>query len=585
MRHGTTWRNTPGQERPRGTSTFFTQACERSSSVADSVADEVKNDGMDNSRHLALLLESAPIAIVTVDATGTILYTNTRLNELFGYTRGELLGQPLELLIPERYRELHEQHRSAFFVRPHVRPMGTGMDLAGRRKDGSEFPIEAGLSHIQVGDAELVMGSIIDISRRKQIEEILETRVQQRTRELERRRQVSDGLRDTLTTLNSNRSLDEILNHIVTQAVNLLYAEAGAIYSLESTERTPILRAHYGIDNARLQAAELFRAGDDAGNMELEYTMVDGANPEAGDRMHLATVQRPRHNPTVRGLLETGYEAMLSVPLIVKDEVYGSLVLYYETQRRFSPEEIDLALTVGDQAALAIENARLRAQAERSAITAERNRIARDLHDSVTQTLFSATVIAEVLPKLWQRDPDESNRRLEELRQLTRGALAEMRTLLLELRPATLIEVDMAELLRQLTEAATGRARFPVKLRVESDCAPPPDVKVAFYHIAQEALNNVAKHGRASQAAVRLACRDGRHTLSIEDNGRGFVVDAVTAEHLGLTIMRERAEGVHALLEVQSEIGKGTRITVTWPGAVQPDVTPPDAVMAMQQND
>ncbi|MEZ4560305.1 MAG: PAS domain S-box protein [Caldilineaceae bacterium] len=295
--------------------------------MADSVADEVKNDGMDNSRHLALLLESAPIAIVTVDATGTILYTNTRLNELFGYTRGELLGQPLELLIPERYRELHEQHRSAFFVRPHVRPMGTGMDLAGRRKDGSEFPIEAGLSHIQIGDAELVMGSIIDISRRKQIEEILETRVQQRTRELERRRQVSDGLRDTLTTLNSNRSLDEILNHIVTQAVNLLYAEAGAIYSLESTERTPILRAHHGIDSARLQAAELFRAGDDAANMELEYTVVDGVNPEAGDRMHLATVQRPRHNPTVRGLLETGYEAMLSVPLIVKDEVYGSLVL------------------------------------------------------------------------------------------------------------------------------------------------------------------------------------------------------------------------------------------------------------------
>ena len=140
-------------------------------------------------------------------------------------------------------------------------------------------------------------------------------------------------------------------------------------------------------------------------------------------------------------------------------------------------------------------------------------------------------------------------------------------------------------MLRQLTEAATGRARFPVKLRVDSDCAPPPDVKVAFYHIAQEALNNVAKHGRASEATVRLTCRDGRHTLSIEDNGRGFVVDAVTAEHLGLTIMRERAEGVHALLEVQSEIGKGTRITVTWPGAVQPDVTPPGAVMAMQQND
>jgi PAS domain S-box-containing protein len=518
---------------------------------------------MDNSRHLALLLESAPIAIVTVDPTGTILYTNTRLNELFGYERGELLGQPLEVLIPERFRGLHEQHRQAYFLRPHVRPMGTGMDLAGRRKDGSEFPIEAGLSHIAIGDAQLVMGSIIDVSRRKQIEEILETRVQQRTRELERRRQVSDGLRDTLATLNSNRSLDEILNHIVTQAVHLLYAEAGAIYSLESTERTPILRAHHGIDSAQLHAADMLGAGGDD-DMQLEYTIVNGSEQDGGDRMHLATVQRPRQNPTGRGLLETGFQAMLSVPLLVKDEVYGNLMLYYESQRKFSPEEIDLALAVGDQAALAIENARLRAHAERSAIAAERNRIARDLHDSVTQTLFSATVIAEVLPKLWQRDLDESNRRLEELRQLTRGALAEMRTLLLELRPATLIEVEVGELLRQLVEAATGRARFPIRLQIDGACALPPDVKVAYYHIAQEALNNVAKHARASEATVHLDCTGRRHRLSIRDNGRGFVVDAVTAEHLGLTIMRERAEGVNAQLEVQSEINRGTHISVTW---------------------
>ena len=140
----------------------------------------------------------------------------------------------------------------------------------------------------------------------------------------------------------------------------------------------------------------------------------------------------------------------------MKDEIFGGLMLYYVEARKFSAEEIELAVMFGDQAVLAIENARLRAQAERTAVAAERNRIARDLHDSVTQTLFSATLIAEVLPKLTQRDSEEGSRRLEELRQLTRGALAEMRTLLLELRPATLTEVSIEELLRQLTEAARG---------------------------------------------------------------------------------------------------------------------------------
>jgi signal transduction histidine kinase len=190
------------------------------------------------------------------------------------------------------------------------------------------------------------------------------------------------------------------------------------------------------------------------------------------------------------------------VPLKLKDELYGGLMLYYREPRKFSAEEIELAVMFGDQAALAIENARLRVQAERVAVAAERNRIARDLHDSVTQTLFSASLIAEVLPRLVQRQPDESMRRLEELRQLTRGALAEMRTLLLELRPATLMEVSIEELLRQLTEAARGRARIPIELSVNGAAQLPPAVKVAFYYVAQEALNNVTKHARAGRVLV-----------------------------------------------------------------------------------
>ena len=223
-----------------------------------------------------------------------------------------------------------------------------------------------------------------------------------------------------------------------------------------------------------------------------------------------------------------------------------------------------MAVTFADQAALGIENARLRTQVEQAAIVAERNRLARDLHDSVTQTLFSASLIAEVLPKLWHRRHTEGERRLEELRQLTRGALAEMRTLLLELRPSRLIDVGLNELLRQLTEAVTGRARIPIDLQLEGECSLLPEVQIALYRTAQEALNNVAKHSQATRAQVKLICQSDYVKLTIGDDGRGFNRANVRANSLGLTIMHERAEAINGELEINSELDYGTEISLTW---------------------
>jgi ligand-binding sensor domain-containing protein/signal transduction histidine kinase len=205
-------------------------------------------------------------------------------------------------------------------------------------------------------------------------------------------------------------------------------------------------------------------------------------------------------------------------------------------------------------------------KAAEAAVAAERSRLARDLHDAVSQTLFSASLIAEVLPRLWERNQDEGRRRLEEVRELTRGALAEMRTLLLELRPSALIEAEIGDLLRQLAESITGRARVPVTLEVkgEPSCSLPPDVKVVLYRIAQEALNNVAKHAEASQAMVSLQCQDEQVELRVSDDGRGFDLKSIPTESLGLGIMRERAETIGAELTVESEAGQGTVITVVW---------------------
>ena len=198
------------------------------------------------------------------------------------------------------------------------------------------------------------------------------------------------------------------------------------------------------------------------------------------------------------------------------------------------------------------------------AVAEERNRLARDLHDAVTQTLFSASLIAEVLPKLWRRDQTEGENRVTELRELTRGALAEMRTLLLELRPTALEDAPLGDLLKQLAESITGRARVPVSVDLNGNCDLSPDVKISLYRIAQEALNNIAKYSGANRALIKFYCQTDQVEMSIEDDGIGFDPATVPPDSLGLGIMRERAETILATLEINSQIGQGTEISVTW---------------------
>jgi signal transduction histidine kinase len=240
--------------------------------------------------------------------------------------------------------------------------------------------------------------------------------------------------------------------------------------------------------------------------------------------------------------------------------------MFYNQERTFSDEELGLGFTFADQAALAVANARLREQAEQTAVATERSRLARELHDAVTQTIFSASLIAETVAPVWETDQDEGRKLLQELRQLTRGALAEMRTLLLELRPAALEEADLPELLNQLSEAVAGRTGVPVKIQVESICELPVNVKIALYRIAQESLNNVMKHARASQVEIRLCGCSGKNgvILAVRDDGRGFDPTHVPADRMGITIIRERALAIGAELSIDSQRDQGTQITVEW---------------------
>ncbi len=203
-------------------------------------------------------------------------------------------------------------------------------------------------------------------------------------------------------------------------------------------------------------------------------------------------------------------------------------------------------------------------QAASEAVTADRNRLARDLHDAVTQTLFSASLIAEVLPDLWDMDINEAKKSTEELRQLTRGALAEMRTLLLELRPSTLTQTRLSDLIKQLCEAFIGRSRLPITMNIDGDCELPPEVQVAIYRIAQESLNNVFKYARATMVDVNLYLSPATVHFEVCDNGIGFDMNARKPTSLGMRIMRERADAIGADIQINSTLGSGTCVEVTW---------------------
>lgn len=349
--------------------------------------------------------------------------------------------------------------------------------------------------------------------------------------------------------------LQEVLGDALDKTLQVLGMETGAAFRLDEEGQTLVLVEQRGLSGEFARYITRLPLGS-------------GASGKA------ATVRRPvvrkladYPEGELRRMIEReGFLLVVSVPLLAKGKVLGAINASTRFPRELAAEEISLLAAIGQQVGVAVENARLYEQAEQSAAAAERSRLARDLHDAVTQTLFSASLIAEVLPRLWERNQEEGRRRLEELRQLTRGALAEMRTLLLELRPAALTEAALPDLLRHLTEATTGRSRVPVSLIVEGASLLPSEVQVSVYRIAQEALNNVAKHASATRASVALRCQTGCLELRVSDDGRGFDAGAITAEHLGLGIMRERAEAIGAQLTIDSKPGQGTRVQVAWPG-------------------
>ena len=528
---------------------------------------------LDSEARYRSIIDVMEEGVVFQDADGHISTCNASAERILGLSLDQLAGRTS---LDPRWHTLHEDgtpfpgsdHPAMVTLRTGQPQSNVTMGVG--KPDGALTWITISAQPLfHAGDDRpyAVVVTFGDITERKRAEQALqlaetyyrtrlEERVAQRTRELASLLDISHRLSTTL-------ELKPLLGLILDQVQSIIAYDFGLIFAVNVSGGETVAYAMRRdgpsppIVDRRPLGIDQLRPILEAGTTPINVPDVTGDSPQA--QLFQRTVA------ACLGEAAASIRAWLWTPLVVNDRLIGGLSLAHSAPQRYAENQVGLLTTIANQAAIAIENARLYGEARELAALQERQRLARELHDSVTQQLFSASLIAEVLPQLYEQDQTEGREYLDDVRRLTRGALAEMRALLMELRPAALHEAALSELVRQLAEAFTGHTRVPVQFDLEGEPAPPAEVKIALYRIVQEALNNIAKHAKARRVIVQLRGDRQALELQIADDGHGFDRAQVRSDRLGLTIMRERAQAIGAALSIESEPDRGTTIRLIWP--------------------
>jgi signal transduction histidine kinase len=269
------------------------------------------------------------------------------------------------------------------------------------------------------------------------------------------------------------------------------------------------------------------------------------------------------YQKVVGDLYETAFATVrswLGIPLRVRGQTIGFITISAPEPDRFQQRDVDLAMAYAAQVSVAFENADLVRQAQQLAAVEERQRLARELHDSVSQALYGIALGARTARTQLDRDPGAAKEPVDYVLSLAEAGLAEMRALIFELRPESLETEGLVAALEKQVAATRARYGFTVNAALGEEPDLSAGAREAFYRIAQEALHNIVKHARPNIIDLSLASEDGATTLSIRDDGVGFDPEGDFPGHLGLQSMRERAARVGATLAIESSPGRGTSL-------------------------
>jgi signal transduction histidine kinase len=256
----------------------------------------------------------------------------------------------------------------------------------------------------------------------------------------------------------------------------------------------------------------------------------------------------------------------LGAPIRAKEKILGVLSIFSESEQLLSPGIADLVSTIADQIGLALESNRLHKHAEENLVHEERQRLARDLHDSISQSLYGLVLAADASRKLLQiQEYAELEKTLANIDEASRQSLKEMRLMLFELRPLSLETEGLVKALELRLNSVERRAEVDVELVIEGEEELPILLKTEIYRIATEALNNSLKHAEATRVLISIIVQENKVTLEVADNGKGFDPAAAANGGMGLLSMNERAGRISGILEIDSAPGKGTKVRLKAP--------------------
>ena len=530
------------------------------------------DEALQASQHIfELVLNSVHHAIWWKDANSVFLGCNRKLaeyagvghpSELVGKTDADCAWGDAELprsgapWFQDHDRMVMETGEPLIGLREQVRivgTLGTFTDITSRI--GAEAELQSTLEDLD----ERVRERTSELSRanltlRREVEERVRLEAQERAQ-----RSHAEALRDTAAAVARSLQLDDVIEQVLIGVERLCDHERSYV-------------AFYDNEGVLELAGERYPGRPDRGAPEPHTRITD---PLGG-----WTPPEEATEDGSSGAAAGGRAAMSKVngavvlPLEAAERALGCLVIEPRSGQDLSDSDADRLAILADQASSAISNSRSLVMARSLAALEERQSLANDLHDSVSQTLWTATLLAETLARASDLSAEQRDR-AGRLHALTAGALSEMRTLLLELRPSVIEETPFADLVQQLVSAFESRRRAKCVVHLDREVEPLPTVKVALYRILQESLNNVSRHADAESVQISVEVTGDVLEMRVRDDGEGFEMGSAS-EHFGLRIMAERADAIGASLHVDSGLGEGTTVSVSVPEVMELLVRPPE---------